>query len=242
MKPFELVYLSLEPFLGPLSRKVRKQLLEITKEFPSRPHILDVGGRKSHYTIGVPAGITVTDLPRETEIQHSLNLGINEEVIERVRARRSNIYNVLYDDMTRSGLPDRHFDCVVAVEVLEHVEQDALFVEQVGRVLKPGGVFLMTTPNGDSVKNTNPDHKRHYTRMQLHSLLSSQFEYVEVVYAVKGGYFRKLGLRSWSPKHPVRTILSMTGNFINMIESSPESVKEDMRSTRHLFAMARKRS
>ena len=65
MKPFELTYLSLATLVTPLQRIVRSRLTELAKSFPQRPRILDVGGRKSHYTIGVPGDITISDLPRE---------------------------------------------------------------------------------------------------------------------------------------------------------------------------------
>ena len=52
-----------------------------SKSLDSTPKILDVGGRKSPYTIGIPAEITIIDLPRDSEIQQKLNLGINSTVI-----------------------------------------------------------------------------------------------------------------------------------------------------------------
>lgn len=198
------------------------------------------GGRKSHYTIGIPGRVTITDLPRETEVQWKLHLGINGEIVETTYARRSNVDAILYDDMTQSSLPDGSFDCVVAVEVLEHVERDAEFIRQVHRVLRPGGVFLMTTPNGDYLANHNPDHKRHYSREQLHALLVSSFGDAEVEYAVRGGTFRTLGLRSWSLRRPVQTVLGMVSNIINTVQSAPASLRHQARGTHHLVAEARR--
>ena len=171
MTAFEIGYLLAETFLPPLHQKVRRQLIKNALSHSKPPDLLDIGGRKSHYTIGVPALITITDLPKRSDLQKKLNLGINEEIIEQIKRRRSNVHKILFDDMTRSSLPDSSFDCVVAVEVLEHVEEDEVLVQQVSRVLRVGGMFLTTTPNGDYVINTNPDHKRHYTRSQLEDLL-----------------------------------------------------------------------
>lgn len=240
MTPFELTYLTAEPFLSPLHRAVRSQLLAITKLYQYHPGLLDVGGRKSHYTIGLPANVMITDLPRKTGVQRNLNLGVTQDIAKQTLARRSNVRAIVINDMTQASLMDRSFECVVAVEVLEHVQEDALFVAEVHRVLKIGGVFLMTTPNGDFVKNTNPDHKRHYTRGHLQSLLSSKFTDLQVDYAVQGGMFHTLGLRSWSITKPRQTFLSMMGGFINAIQSSPEALKQQSHGTHHLVAVARK--
>jgi SAM-dependent methyltransferase len=238
-----VVYLTLEPFLLPVHRLARKEMRARLKGLGRRPALLDVGGRKSHYTVGVPADVTVTDLPRESEVQRRLHLGINSSIIQETRARRSNIRRVLLDDMTRSALPSQSFDFVVAVEVLEHVERDEDFVRNVARVMKPGGVFFMTTPNGDFVPNTtNPDHKRHYSKRGLEALLSSHLDDVEVWYAVKGSRFRDRGLGGWALRRPLKTLSSMAGNFVNYLESSSKALSVQPIGTHHLFALGRARS
>ena len=239
MTLFELYYLALQPVYSPLHRRVRRELLTIAEGNPGMD-ILDVGGRKSHYTIGVPANIHVSDLPRDTEIQKSLNLGVTEAIIRQTLSRRSNVRRVIFDDMTKSTLPANSFDCVVAVEVLEHVEKDRDFVREVSRVLKPGGYFLMTTPNGDFVKNTNPDHKRHYKRAELAGLLGGEFESANVVYAICGGTSRRLGLKGWRLSAPWQTLLSMIGNTINGIISNKPQVAEMAKGTHHLLALSQK--
>lgn len=240
MTPFELLWLASQPVYAPLHRRVRKELLTIARARPGM-QVLDVGGRKSHYTIGVPASITVADLPRETDVQKRLNLGINDQIAQQTMARRSNVKEVVYDDMTASKLPEAAYECVVAVEVLEHVEKDADFVSGVGRVLKPGGYFLMTTPNGDFVKNTNPDHKRHYKRAELDALLRTVFDPVTVEYAIAGGTSRRLGLRGWTFRRPVATLLSMAGNAANQMASNAAGIAGMSQGTHHLLAIARKR-
>ena len=43
------------------------------------------------------------------------------------------------------------FDLVTAIEVIEHVESPIGFLRNVGRLLAPGGVAVITTPNVDSL-------------------------------------------------------------------------------------------
>jgi SAM-dependent methyltransferase len=44
-------------------------------------------------------------------------------------------------------LPDESFDCAVAIEVIEHVENHTRFVRELLRVVKRGGTVIITTPN-----------------------------------------------------------------------------------------------
>lgn len=242
MKMYETGRLLLEPVLPPLYRQFRARLRKIIKTnfAPALPQILDVGGRKSPYTIGLPARITVIDLPRSSEVQNELHLGINQQIINQIKERRSNIEEIIFGDMTNSDFPDAIFDVVVSVEVLEHVEEDERFVSEVSRVLKKGGIFLMTTPNGDWVENKNPDHKRHYKKEQLKQILEKHFDDVAVDYAIVGGRYRKMGLKSWSLNHPITIASSIFGNVVNSIQSSGEALKDKAEGTHHLIATARK--
>lgn len=221
MTSFEFMYLVLEPFVGrPVHYVIRRRLKSIARRYGPNPKILDVGGRKSHYTIGIHGTVTVTDLPRETNLQEELHLGINRALVEQLRRRRTNISEVLLDDMTKSSLHNDSFDCVVAVEVLEHVEEDAEFVQQVHRILRPGGAFVMTTPNGDHVANSNPDHKRHYSRSQLEDLLGANVGPTEVEYAIPDGeWSQRLGLKSLSLRRPFRASAPMVSNAVNLAQS-----------------------
>lgn len=243
LKPFEYAYLLSRRFLPPLYERVRRELLialAAARQQGAMPRLLDVGGRKSHYTIGLPADVTITDVPRVTDVQVALHLGLDDAMTAETRARRTNVREIRFDDMTRTALPPGSFDIAVAVEVLEHVDEDARFVENIERVLAPGGVFVMTTPNGDHVRNTNPDHKRHYRRSELQALLQRAFADVRVEYTIRESRFRTWGLASWSARRPLRTVRSMLGNVVSAVESSRPDVCDSARGTCHLIAIARK--
>jgi ubiquinone/menaquinone biosynthesis C-methylase UbiE len=239
MTLYEFARNAVDPLMPPLHRRVKKMLIAAVGISGSKK-VLDVGGRKSTYTISVPAKITVLDLPRTTELQNALNLGATDHMVDDLRRRRSNIEEYKLGDMTNSSLPSESFDISVSVEVLEHVDRDDLFVSEVSRILKPGGLFIMTTPNGDYLENRNPDHKRHYRRRELERLLGKYFTEVRVEYAIVGGYFRKIGLRSWSARHPIRTASTIFGNIVNSIQSSRSGLKNQAVGTHHLIATARR--
>jgi len=48
---------------------------------------------------------------------------------------------------SRLDFPDGVFDTVTAIEVIEHVVELCAVLDEVHRVLKPGGWLLITTPN-----------------------------------------------------------------------------------------------
>lgn len=47
--------------------------------------------------------------------------------------------------------PDGTFDLVMAIEIMEHLEAPRAFLREVFRLLKPGGLAVLTTPNISSV-------------------------------------------------------------------------------------------
>jgi SAM-dependent methyltransferase len=49
-------------------------------------------------------------------------------------------------DITRLALPDASFDAVLAVDVLEHIDDDGAALREVHRVLRPGGWALLRVP------------------------------------------------------------------------------------------------
>jgi 2-polyprenyl-3-methyl-5-hydroxy-6-metoxy-1,4-benzoquinol methylase len=76
---------------------------------------------------------------------------------------------------------DNAFDVVISFQVIEHVQRDDIFVQEIWRVLKPGGVLVCTTPNIKMSLSRNPYHVREYTVGQLAGLMGKSFGSVETL-------------------------------------------------------------
>ena len=79
-----------------------------------------------------------------------------------------------------SAYADNSFDCVVSFQVIEHIEDDKLFLKEINRVLKPNGLALITTPNKPLSLSRNPWHIREYTADELTNLAKQFFKQVEM--------------------------------------------------------------
>jgi SAM-dependent methyltransferase len=72
-------------------------------------------------------------------------------------------------------LPDNRFDHVVSFQVIEHILDDTTFLEELHRILKPGGTLYLTTPNIKLSLSRNPWHIREYTADELTRLAGAVF-------------------------------------------------------------------
>jgi SAM-dependent methyltransferase len=80
-----------------------------------------------------------------------------------------------------SEIKDNSFDSIVSFQVIEHIKNDRLFLEEIHRVLKPGGKAIISTPNIRHTLSRNPWHIREYTTKQLEDLCKSIFKNVRTM-------------------------------------------------------------
>ena len=105
---------------------------------------------------------------------------------------------------------DNKFDCVVMLELIEHLANVNRAYEEIRKVLKPGGVVLISTPNYSllpgllwkAIESTyfrmfakgyskiEEHHTNKYSKHRLSSELRQYFDYVEVrAFSYKLGLF-----------------------------------------------------
>jgi SAM-dependent methyltransferase len=105
-------------------------------------HLLDVGSHLLHFAMGAAAlGYVVRGADVAYFVDHPAN---------RVRQKEFGIGDVRLCDLATSTLPyeDQTFDVLNFSEALEHLNFNPLpVVKEFLRVLKPGGIAIVTTPN-----------------------------------------------------------------------------------------------
>lgn len=82
-------------------------------------------------------------------------------------------------------LPDATFDVVISFETLEHVRDQGAFFGEVRRVLRPGGVLLVSTPDRDVYsalgQPVNPFHVLELSRPEFDELLGAFFAHHRIL-------------------------------------------------------------
>lgn len=66
---------------------------------------------------------------------------------EKSREKEIEVSQYFFDDKTGFPFEDGFFDLVVAGEIIEHIYDTDFFLEEIRRVLKPGGHLIISTPN-----------------------------------------------------------------------------------------------
>lgn len=110
----------------------------------SEMRILDVGfgngfllktlSKKGFQVSGMEiSGSIIARLKREVEAE-KLNMGL------------------IQGDILNSPFPDNYFDIVITLEVLEHVINPQKMAKELGRILKKGGVLIVSTPYRQKIK------------------------------------------------------------------------------------------
>jgi SAM-dependent methyltransferase len=124
--------------------------------FPHADRFLEVGCGNGYVLNGISA-----ELP-------SLALTGAELFVEGLRVARTRMPEVLLLQFDARHIPfDGAFDVVGAFDVLEHIEEDGVVLEQLRQAVRPGGGMLLTVPQHPWLWSTTDDyahHKRRYTR------------------------------------------------------------------------------
>lgn len=104
-----------------------------------------------------------------------IGVDYDESAVTHVRARYPRV-DARHGNLASLPLPDASVDIVVNFQVIEHLWDQSQFVGECLRVLRPGGLLLMSTPNRitftpGSDTPINPFHTRELNAAELTELL-----------------------------------------------------------------------
>ena len=107
-----------------------------------------------------------------------------ETVAHANRAYRGPNFRFIEGDARCLPLADASVDAVVSFETIEHFHEHDQFLAEVRRVLRPGGRFILSSPERDvyspSGSSANPYHVREMSRAEFSALLRTSFAEVRL--------------------------------------------------------------
>ena len=118
-----------------------------------------------------------------------VGIDISTDAVEYARGkfRADNLQFTAIAPVEQQPLPfaDQSFDVVLSFQVIEHVPDVGRYLAEIGRVLRPGGIFVVATPDRSSrllpmQKPWNMFHLHEYSEAELKAALSASFARVTV--------------------------------------------------------------
>jgi O-antigen biosynthesis protein len=107
-----------------------------------------------------------------------VGVDVSAEAVEYAESRYSGprtTFEVM--DVTHLGFGDDTFDVVCSFETIEHVRDAATAVREAARVVRPSGVYVVSTPRAEETSSSpdNPFHEREYSPDDFEALLTERF-------------------------------------------------------------------
>lgn len=146
---------------------------DYVRQFVRGKRVLDLGCGSGYGTARIAA-----------DCEHITGVDVAPDAVAHARAhfRGDNLEYVAIAPAEERPLPfaDASFDVVLSFQVIEHVRDEAAYLAEARRVLRPGGHFIVATPDRSSrllpgQKPWNRWHLREYSARSLGDLLATRF-------------------------------------------------------------------
>ena len=132
---------------------IKKELRRLAKTLPANASILDAGAGFGQYTY------YMSRLGKKWNIKA---VDVKEEQVEDcnrffAQIRRSDRVHFAVADLTSFCEPDK-YHLAIAIDVMEHIQDDAAVFRNIYASLKQGGVLLMSTPSDKGGSDAGHHH------------------------------------------------------------------------------------
>jgi len=124
----------------------KKQILQLLQSLvPHGAKILDVAAAQGNFSIALAENgykVTWNDLREDLAGYVELKREFSD-----ITYVPGNILDIKFKEL---------FDCVLLAEIIEHVAHPDEFLKSIAKLVKSGGYIVMTTPNGEYIRNNLP--------------------------------------------------------------------------------------
>ncbi len=110
----------------------------------------------------------------------AVGVDFSPAAIGAARERYGDLAEFVEGDLRSLPFEDGGFDTVVCFEAIAHVAEPAAVLDELRRVLRPGGALLISSPNREAYPPGNPLHLSELNSGELADLLSQRFANVAV--------------------------------------------------------------
>jgi len=181
-----------------------------------------IGRKAKVIDIGCGTGYGSAFLGEKYEV---IAIDNSNEAIKYANKHYSEKARFLTVDATKLPFGNSKFDAACSFEVIEHLKDTHKFLNEVFRVLKPSGKFILSTPNkltySTKDKLKSPYHVKEYTAEELTHLLNKHFKAVDI--------------KSQTKSMRAKTTLK---DFMNSQEARERFVKSDIVGIRKMIPKA----
>lgn len=151
---------------------------EILRRVKSAEHFLEIGPGNLDL-----AQELLTKFHRGTLIDFNItDIQQIYEVLEESKKRR---LELIIADFNEYDSVDKHYDCIVSCDVLEHVKDDVLFLRKFNQLLIDGGQLILSVPAKQKYWSRDDEivgHYRRYEKKELEEkLLESGFSRIVII-------------------------------------------------------------
>jgi len=124
----------------------------LDKSLPISGEILEIGTGKGHFALSLARrgyNFVSIDISREEQESARLNLqyfGLEKQVIFKI------------EDAEHLGFPDQSFDTIFSINVFHHLENPLAVLDEIVRLLRPGGEVVLSDFNDKGLEIINACH------------------------------------------------------------------------------------